>query len=193
MPHSGPIPSCFQPFFSAWTYQLSGEQLCSESHVLFTLSTNIYESQLRLSRESTFLTLVCVKPHPGFHSWKKHCHISYNNLTSCSRDILVPPCPKKLCLLSGWKCMGTHDCSRPSSPVYGIFQGRIQKRVAISFPRGSYWSRMETGSLASHAMASRFFTTEPDGKPSLSVVSAVKNLLRLLSRQKQQKYLFSKW
>ena len=75
-----------------------------------------------------------------------------------------------------------------------------QAPLSMGYSREEYWSElsfpsqgdltdlgMETGSLASHAMASRFFTTEPDGKPSLSVVSAVKNLLRLLSRQKQQK------
>ena len=78
-----------------------------------------------------------------------------------------------------------------------------QAPLSMGYSREEYWSvlpfrspgdltdpRVETRSLASHAMASRFFTTEQDGKPRLSVVSAVKNLVRLLSRQRQQQKIF---
>ena len=44
------------------------------------------------------------------------------------------------------------DCSSPGSSVQGIFQARILDWVAIFFSRGD-------------ALAGRFFTAEPPGKP----------------------------
>ena len=54
------------------------------------------------------------------------------------------------------------DCNPPGSSVHGIFQARILEWVAISFSRISSWPRDQT--LVS-SLASRFFTTEPPGKP----------------------------
>ena len=48
--------------------------------------------------------------------------------------------------------------SSPGSSVYGIFQARILKQVAISFFQGTF-QRMELVSLMSSALAGRFFTT----------------------------------
>ena len=50
----------------------------------------------------------------------------------------------------------------PGSSVHGIFQARILEWVAISFSRGSSWSRDWT--YFSH-LAGRFVTTELPGKP----------------------------
>ena len=36
------------------------------------------------------------------------------------------------------------DCSQPGFSVHGIFQARVPKWVAISFPRGSSWPRDRT-------------------------------------------------
>ena len=47
-----------------------------------------------------------------------------------------------------------------SSPVHGIFQARILEWIAISCFRGSSQSRNRI-----HALAGRFFTTQPPGKP----------------------------
>ena len=47
------------------------------------------------------------------------------------------------------------DCSLPGSSVHGILQARILEWVAISFSRGSSWSRDRT--QVSH-IAGRFFT-----------------------------------
>ena len=47
------------------------------------------------------------------------------------------------------------DCSPPGSSVHGILQARILEWVAISFSRGSSWSRDRT--QVSH-IAGRFFT-----------------------------------
>ena len=47
------------------------------------------------------------------------------------------------------------DCSPPGTSVYGIFQARILKWVAISFSRVSFWSKDQT--LVSW-IASGFFT-----------------------------------
>ena len=57
------------------------------------------------------------------------------------------------------------DWSPPDSSVHGIFQARIQEWVAISSLGGSSWPRDWTQSPASPALAGRFYTTEPPGKP----------------------------
>ena len=56
------------------------------------------------------------------------------------------------------------DCSLPGSSVHGIFQTRILEWVAIS-SRGSSLPR---GQTVSPPLTSRFFTTEPPGKPHSS-------------------------
>ena len=55
------------------------------------------------------------------------------------------------------------DCSLPGSSVHRIFQARILEWVAISFSRGSSWSKDWT--RASH-IAGRYLITEPSGKPT---------------------------
>ena len=54
------------------------------------------------------------------------------------------------------------DCSPPGSSVRGILQARILERAAISFSRGPPRPGIEA---ASGALAGRFFTAEPSGKP----------------------------
>ena len=54
------------------------------------------------------------------------------------------------------------NCNPPSSSVQGILQARILERVAISFSRGSSRPKARP---ASPALAGRFFTSEPPGKP----------------------------
>ena len=54
------------------------------------------------------------------------------------------------------------DCSLPASSVHWIFQARILEWVAISFSRESSWFRVRTWVFS---LASRFFATEPPGKP----------------------------
>ena len=54
------------------------------------------------------------------------------------------------------------DCSLPGSPVHRISQTRILEWVAISYSRDS--SRPRDRTLASPALAGRFFTTAPPGK-----------------------------
>ena len=64
--------------------------------------------------------------------------------------------------LSGVSLRDLMDCCPPSSSVHGISQARILEWVAISFSRASSWSRDQT---QSPALAGRFFTAEPPGKP----------------------------
>ena len=61
------------------------------------------------------------------------------------------------------------DCSRPGSSAYGISQARILEWVTISFSRRPSKPGIEPVSLASPALAGRFFTTEPQGKPVLAL------------------------
>ena len=57
------------------------------------------------------------------------------------------------------------DHSLSGSAFCGIFQARIPEWVAISSSRGSSWPRDGTGVSCISCTASRFFTTEPLGKP----------------------------
>jgi len=54
------------------------------------------------------------------------------------------------------------DCSPPGFSVHGISQARILEQVAISFSRRYSW-------LRALALAGRFFTTEPPGKPNILI------------------------
>ena len=58
------------------------------------------------------------------------------------------------------------DCSLPGSSVHGILQARILKWIAISFSRVPSRPRDQT---VSPALADGFFTTEPRGKPFISI------------------------
>ena len=65
---------------------------------------------------------------------------------------------------SHWTLLDPTDCSPPGSSVRGTSQSRILELVAISSFIGSSQPRNRT--LASFpALAGRFFTTEPLGKP----------------------------
>ena len=61
------------------------------------------------------------------------------------------------------------DCSPPSSCVHGILQAGILEWVAIPFSRGFSQSRDPT---QVSCIAGRLFTSEPPGKPLLSLMSA---------------------
>ena len=59
---------------------------------------------------------------------------------------------------------GSSNCSPPGSSIHGIFLARLLEWVAISLVRGS--SRPKDRTHIS-CVGSRFFTTEPPGKPLL--------------------------
>ena len=60
------------------------------------------------------------------------------------------------------------DRGLPGSSVHEIIQARILKWVAISSSRGSSHPQMELLSPASPALAGRYFTTAPPGKPGVT-------------------------
>ena len=86
---------------------------------------------------------------------------------------------KYLCLLS-WQCMFSRlsclalcnpmDYCPPGSSVHGILQARVLECVAISFSRGFSPPRDQT--RISWCSWSRFFTTEPLGKPIWSELTS---------------------
>ena len=57
------------------------------------------------------------------------------------------------------------DRSLPGSSVYEIFHARNLDRVAVSSSSGSSPPRVQLCVSLSPALAGRFFTTEPPGKP----------------------------
>ena len=62
------------------------------------------------------------------------------------------------------------NCSLPGSSFHGIFQARILEWVAVFLLQGPSDSDIKLASLASPALAGRFFTTEPPGKEGHIVV-----------------------
>ena len=57
------------------------------------------------------------------------------------------------------------DCNLPGSSVHGIFQQEYWHGLPFPTPGHLLDPGIETTSLASPALAVRFFTTEPAGKP----------------------------
>ena len=70
------------------------------------------------------------------------------------------------------------DCHLPGSCVYGIFQARILKWVAISFSSRSSQPRDQTHVSR---LAGRFFTAEPPKKPQIYFRNIEKEPLSLES------------
>ena len=60
------------------------------------------------------------------------------------------------------------DCSPPGSSVHGISQARVLEWVAVSYSRWSSWPRHRTCVSCFSALANRFFTSAPPGKPMLA-------------------------
>ena len=61
------------------------------------------------------------------------------------------------------------DDSSPGSAIRGVFQTRILEWVAISYSRDLPNPGIEPASPASPALAGRFFTTVPLGKPLIEM------------------------
>ena len=57
------------------------------------------------------------------------------------------------------------DCSLPGFSVHGIFQTRILEWVSMPSSRGSFWPRDWSWGSSSPAVAGKFFTIVPWGKP----------------------------
>ena len=98
--------------------------------------------------------------------------LSHSSSFCCCSGFFTCCCSvTKLCLTLLWPM----DYSPPGSCVHGISQARILEWVVISFSRGSSRTR---GWTHVSCTASRFFTTEPPGKPSL-LFSSVQWLSRV--------------
>ena len=109
---------------------------------------------------SIFMLDNMVYPHEGIYSTAIDLFICAQLLNCVWR--------KSVWLATLWT-----DCSLPGSSVHGIFQARILEWGAISSSRGPgdlpdsgrVLASLEPESLASLALAGRFFATEPPGKP----------------------------
>ena len=97
-------------------------------------------------------------------------------LTVCEMCVCVCVCERERERESAQSCPSL--CSPPGSSVYGIFQARILDWVAISFSRWSSWPRDWTTFLESPALAGRFFTTAPPGKPIYEMLTLTWNKLQ---------------
>ena len=85
---------------------------------------------------------------------------------------VVSPC-LSACSVA-WPCLtlcDPKDCSPPGSSVRGVFQARMLEWVAISSSKGSSRSRDRThiSCVKIPAVAGRFLTTAPPGKPTVPV------------------------
>ena len=90
------------------------------------------------------LTLKC-KDFPGLSGWAQYVYM-------CQ---VAESCPA---------LRAPMNCSQPGSSVHGILQARILEWVAMPSSRESSQPR---GQTCISALAGRFFTTEPLGKPLL--------------------------
>ena len=85
-----------------------------------------------------------------FHIWKFFSNLHPDHDTSFS---LVTKWSE---VAQSWPTLcNPIDCSPPGSSIHGIFQARVLEGVAISFSRGSSWTRDQT--QVSH-IAGRCFT-----------------------------------
>ena len=76
------------------------------------------------------------------------------------------------------------DCSPPGSSVHVIFQARIWSWLPFPTPRDLPNPGAEPVSLESPALAGRFFTTVPPGKPLFSGPSPYIAKWQLLENEK---------
>ena len=82
------------------------------------------------------------------------------------------------------------DCSPPGSSVHGILQARIlESRLPFPTPRDLPNTGIEPVSLASPALAGRFFTTAPPGKPYVRIYKCIfpRFYCKSLGKQKRDK------
>ena len=100
--------------------------------------------------------------------WKKLKLLNPSNKEMGKEIRYVPVCVYA-CLLLSVSVLSTlcnpMGCDPPDSSVHGILQASILEWVAISFSRGSSWSRNWTHVSCGFWIARKFFTTEPPGKP----------------------------
>ena len=89
-----------------------------------------------------------------------HSNVLYMTFYLCLYTKLLQSCPT-LC--------DPMDPSPPGFSVHGILQARILECVAMPSSRGSFWPRDGTCVSCGFCIAGRFFTTEPPGKPILSI------------------------
>ena len=81
------------------------------------------------------------------------------------------------------------DCSLPGSSVHGILQARILEWVAIPLSRGSSQPRDQA---CISCTAGRFFTTEPPGKPCVSVFRGLKERIQNSKQHYQGRWIKKK-
>ena len=83
-----------------------------------------------------------------------------------------------LCVCAQWSLTLCHpmNCSLPGSSVLGILQAWILEWVAISFSRGSSWSRDQTWVSC---IGRGFFTTEPPGNVHVLLCLVAQSCLTL--------------
>ena len=70
---------------------------------------------------------------------------------------------------SGLTLCDAMDCSPPGSSVHGILQAKILEKVPFLSPKDLADTGREPAFLVSSALAGRFFTTSPTGKPFLDL------------------------
>ena len=95
---------------------------------------------------------------------------------------------KSICCCSVAKSCPTllwhHGHSPPDFSVHGVLQARILEWVAISFSRGSSWSRDQIHSSCICRQIFFFFfflTTEPPGNPTLQKINSNKMKIKQMT------------
>ena len=135
-------------FFFSFSWQCHRKKIFPSKLILFLYKfrgsvqrDSISERYQSMSCECSLATL----PDPWLLDWLK-----------TGRNVICTfkPTPAHVCksftlwslllMLSHVWCCNPTDCSQPGSSVHGIFQARTLEWVAISFSRGSSWSKVRT-------------------------------------------------
>ena len=72
-----------------------------------------------------------------------------------------------------WLSCNPMDCSTPSSSVYGISQAKYWSGLPFPPPGDLPDPGIELMSLASPALAGRFFTTAPSAEPKWKIIQSI--------------------
>ena len=110
----------------------------------------------------------------GRGSWKGQ---SSKGITSSK--VSVPLRGSCMCAQSRLTCCNLMDCSPPGCSVHGILQVRLWIGLPFPSPEDLPNPGMETMSLASSPLASRFFYHCPPGKPSITLTGLSINLISI--------------
>ena len=145
-----------------WLFPIVGQVLSTGWHWLSHISI-INQIECVLIRHHFWAQLINFAAYSTPSRLPIHSPINRRyTLSSVGMEVSLACIAQPHIHVCAWSCPTLCDpvnCSLSGSSVHGIFQARILEQVAIFYSRGSSQPGIEPVSLASPALAGRFFTT----------------------------------